>query len=99
MQNPKGSTPAPTSIWQLPWTPPAATASGTTSDTGQADEDARRAASRAKNAQRMRDMAAAKKEARLKDLEEQVEGLEALIEQGGTSPEVHWTCAIFSRIW
>ncbi|KAI3964333.1 hypothetical protein MKW92_053720 [Papaver armeniacum] len=61
--------------WQLPWVPPQVEAAPS------AEEIARKAAIREKQGQRLRDMAAAKKSSKIIELENELQGLEFLLQQ------------------
>lgn len=64
-----------TRYWQLPWVPPPREA-------GPSEEElARKAALREKQSQRLRDMAAAKRSIRISELENELSGLEGLLDQ------------------
>lgn len=66
---------AKTRWWQLPWTPPVIKE--------QSEEElARKAAIKEKQGQRLRDMANAKRESKIADLEANVQGLEYLLQVG-----------------
>lgn len=61
--------------WQLPWTPPVVKE--------QSEEElARKAAIKEKQGQRLREMANAKRESKIADLEANVQGLEYLLQVG-----------------
>ncbi|KAJ8505030.1 hypothetical protein OPV22_005916 [Ensete ventricosum] len=64
-----------TRCWQLPWVPP------TQGDVPSEEELARRAALKEKQGQRLRDMAAARKSIRITELENELNGLEDLLQQ------------------
>lgn len=62
-------------LWQLPWTPPKV-------PVGPSEEEiARKAAAKERAGQRLRDMAAAKRAAKVAELEGQLQGLEAAKEE------------------
>ncbi|KAL5717305.1 Actin-related protein 5 [Ranunculus cassubicifolius] len=64
-----------TRCWQLPWVPPP------TEEPPSGEEIARKAAIREKQGQRLREMAAAKKSSRISDLENELRGLEFLLNE------------------
>jgi len=66
---------AKTRWWQLPWTPPVIKEQSE-------EEMARKAAIKEKQGQRLRDMANAKRESKIADLEANVQGLEYLLQVG-----------------
>lgn len=65
---------AKTRYWQLLWTPPAQ------KEQPSEEELARKAAIKEKQGQRLRDMANAKRESKIADLEANVQGLEYLLQ-------------------
>ncbi|XP_028776185.1 actin-related protein 5-like isoform X1 [Neltuma alba] len=70
-----------TRCWQLPWVPPP------TEEPPSEEEIARKAAIREKQGQRLREMAEAKRSSRINELENELHGLEFLLQQLGQVEE------------